>query len=139
MDNFNQSEKANRPYAIKVLKQFGQVTEKDFKSRWDFEVNGILVEHKHRSYKMNQFKDWMIDGSKVQYLRSLNKPIWYINTFLDGYAIWDLSKDIGTWKLSKPHRRFTCQDSEIIQTYDLYLTLNESYKQSTINWSDANL
>ncbi len=135
MDYFNLAEKANRPFAIKVLSQFGQVKEMGYKDRWDFEVNGILVEHKHRAYKMSQFKDWMLDGNKAKYLKSLNKPVWYINTFLDGYVIWELDKDIGTWKLSKPHKRYTCQDSQLVQTTDLYLTLNEAYKQSTVDWN----
>jgi hypothetical protein len=107
------------------------------KDNYDFwlEKSGkkILIEHKARAYRFDAFPDWQIAGNKVNTLRDkcTSSPeivgVYYINTFPDGHsAIWNLMKNIGQWRWSRPHKEKTVVNSNWCKTYDLFLTLNEA-------------
>lgn len=146
MDKFNAAEWANRPACVNLLDKLIKghprfkgwelkETRPEDKTRYDFwlEKDGkkILIEHKARNYSKSAFNDWQVDGNKVSALRGLVKGdvvgVFYVNTFLDGAAIWNLNKlNIGTWRLSRPHYLKTVVESELTQTYDLFLRLDEA-------------
>ena len=145
MDNFTKAENQNRPAAVNLLNRLIsdhpsfkgwqlKETKPEDKTRYDFwlekDNKKILIEHKARNYPKTAFKDWMISGKKVEALRNLIKDdvigVFYVNTFLDGSAIWNLNKDIGTWRLSRPHTITTVEESPLTQTYDLFLKLEEA-------------
>lgn len=146
MDNFTKAEIQNRPFAIQALNNIFEstgwtITEPaaELKTRYDFVATKgdkkILIEAKHRGYRYGAFPDYMIDGKKVTALRDIKSQdpsvigIYYINTFPEGhYAVWNISKDVGTWKLSKPHKEKTVVTSRLVQTYDLFLRLDEAVK-----------
>ena len=110
-------------------------TKPEAKTRYDFYLQKgekiILVEYKHRNYNSNAFKDWQVDGNKVTALRGFIqdniKGVFYLNTFNDDkYALWNLGKDIGEWRLSAAHYAKTVVESELTQTYDLFLSLSDA-------------
>lgn len=145
-DNFDKAEIKNRPAAVKVLKKLcashpnfdgwelkeTNVTSKD---RYDFwlEKDGkkILVEHKARTYNKNRFRDWQLDGNKYDHLIGLIGSndvvgVFYINTFLDGCAIWNIKKKIGERRWSAPHYEKTVVASDLTYTYDMYYRLEDA-------------
>ena len=148
MDAFDKAEYNNRPAATAVFAELIKTdprfkgwqlkeTNVEDKDRYDFwlekDDKKIIIEHKHRAYRMDVFPDWQIAGSKVNHLRDLckNTPdivgVYYINTFPDNHtAIWNLMKPIGEWRWSRPHRLKTVMNSNWCQTYDLFLTLDEA-------------
>lgn len=145
MTAFDQAEYNNRPAAVKILKKLCKyhpnfqgwelketnVTNKD---RYDFwlEKDGkkILVEHKARNYEKRRFKDWQLDGNKYDALIGMIEGdtigAFYINTFLDGCAIWNIKKKIGERRWSKAHYEKTVVESDLTQTYDMFYTLEEA-------------
>ena len=145
MDAFTKAEINNRPAAVKVLNKLCKhhptfngwelkETKATDKDRYDFwlEKNGkkILIEHKARNYEKRTFKDWQLDGRKYDALIGMISGdvvgVFYINTFLDGCAIWNIKKKIGERRLSAPHCAKTVVDSDLTQTYDIYYTLEEA-------------
>lgn len=145
IDNFTKAEIQNRPAAVKVLKKLCKYhpsfngwelkeTKSEDKTRYDFwlEKDGqkILVEHKSRNYSKNRFNDWQLDGKKYDYLTGAIKDdvigAFYINTFLDGCAIWNIKKKIGERRWSKPHYEKTVVESDLTYTYDMYYTLSDA-------------
>lgn len=145
MDNFTKAEINNRPAAVKILKklcnyhpQFDgwqlKETDPEDKTRYDYwlERNGkkILIEHKARNYSKNRFNDWQLDGNKYDALLGLISGdvvgVFYINTFLDGCAIWNIKKKIGERRWSKPHYEKTVVDSDLTYTYDMFYKLEEA-------------
>lgn len=148
MDIYINAEQVNRPAAVAVFNdliqndprfqgwQFKETNAED-KDRYDFwlekDDKKIIIEHKARAYRYDAFPDWQIAGSKVNYLRETCKEtpdivgVYYINTFPEGHtAIWNLMKDKGEWRWSRPHRLKTVAKSNWCQTYDLFLTLDEA-------------
>lgn len=148
MDAFDKAELKNRPAATAVFAelikhnpkfkgwQLKETTIED-KDRYDFwlekDNRKILIEHKHRAYRYDAFPDWQIAGSKVNNLREKCNSssdivgVYYINTFPDDHtAIWNLMKDIGEWRWSKPHRSKTVVKSNLCKTYDLFLKLEDA-------------
>ena len=145
MDNFTEAEINNRPAAVKILTKLCKydlrfegwelkITDASDKTRFDFwlEKDGkkILIEHKARNYEKRRFKDWQLDGNKYDYLISAIKDdvigAFYINTFLDGCAIWNIKKPIGERRWSNPHYEKTVVDSDLTYTYDMYYTLSDA-------------
>ena len=145
MDNFTKAEINNRPAAVKILKklcayhpQFDgwqlKETRPEDKTRYDYwlEKNGkkILIEHKARNYEKRRFNDWQLDGNKYDALLGLISGdvvgVFYINTFLDGCAIWNIKKKIGERRWSKPHYEKTVVDSDLTYTYDMFYKLEEA-------------
>jgi hypothetical protein len=145
MDKFTKAEITNRPAAVKILKklcgyhpnftgwEFKETNASD-KDRYDFwlEKDGkkILIEHKARTYSKNRFDDWQFDGDKYDHLISQIKDdvigVFYINTFPDGCAIWNIKKKIGERRWSKPHYEKTVIASDLTQTYDIFYKLSEA-------------
>lgn len=145
MDNFTKAEINNRPAAVKILKklcvyhpQFDgwqlKETDPEDKTRYDYwlERNGkkILIEHKARNYSKNRFNDWQLDGNKYDALLGMISGdvvgVFYINTFLDGCAIWNIKKKIGERRWSRPHYEKTVVDSDLTYTYDMFYKLEEA-------------
>lgn len=145
MDNFTKAEINNRPAAVKILKKLCayhpnfdgwqlKETDPEDKTRYDYwlERNGkkILIEHKARNYSKNRFNDWQLDGNKYDALLGLISGdvvgVFYINTFLDGCAIWNIKKKIGERRWSKPHYEKTVVDSDLTYTYDMFYKLEEA-------------
>lgn len=148
MDPFDKAELKNRPAATAVFAELIKhnprfkgwqlkETNVEDKDRYDFwlekDNRKILIEHKHRAYRYDAFPDWQIAGSKVNNLREICNAssdivgVYYINTFPDDHtAIWNLIKDIGEWRWSKPHRSKTVVNSNLCQTYDLFLKLEDA-------------
>lgn len=151
MNEFDKAEYTNRPAAVKVLKKLCEchptfkgwelkeaVVEE--KTNYDFwlEKDGrkILIEHKARNYRKDSFPDWQLSGRKVELLVDRYKEdpeivgLFYINTFLDGCAIWNLKRAIkgefGRRDWSKPHYAKTVVDSPLCVTYDWFLKLEDA-------------
>jgi hypothetical protein len=143
-DRFDEAEYSNRPAAVKVLKKLCKYhpqfegwslkeTRIEDKVRYDFwlEKDGkkILIEHKARNYEKRRFSDWQLNGNKYDNLRSLIKDdvvgVFYINTFLDGCAIWNLKKDIGERRWSM-HNLKTVVESDLVVEYDMFFKLEDA-------------
>lgn len=146
MDSFDNAEYTNRPAAYKVLKKLclnhpnfegwelkeTKITNKDSYDFW-LEKDGkkILVEHKARSYRKNSLPDWQLDGKKYDTLIGLignNNVVgvFYINTFPDGCAIWNIKKKIGERRWSAPHKEKTVVESDLTYTYDMFYRLEDA-------------
>lgn len=145
MDNFTKAEIQNRPAAVKVFKKLCKhhpnfigwefkETKSEDKDRYDFwlEKDGqkILIEHKARNYEKRRFRDWQLDGKKYDTLIGMISGdivgVFYINTFLDGCAIWNIKRKIGERRWSNIHYQKTVEDSDLIQTYDMFYKLEEA-------------
>ena len=146
MDKFTKAEITNRPAAVKILKklcgyhpnftgwEFKETNASD-KDRYDFwlEKDGkkILIEHKARTYSKNRFDDWQFDGNKYDTLIGLIGSndivgVFYINTFPDGCAIWNIKKKIGERRWSAAHKEKTVVESDLTNTYDMFYKLSEA-------------
>ena len=144
MDAFDKAEIKNRPAAVKVLKKLCKYhpnfigwelkeTRSQDKTRYDFwlEKDGqkILVEHKARTYSKDTFPDWQLNGKKYDALISMIKDdvlgVFYINTFPDGCAIWNIKKPIGErrWHM---HTKNTVLNSDYVTEYDMFYKLSEA-------------
>lgn len=144
MDAYNSAEYDNRPAAVKILKKLCKYhpnfegwefkeTKVEDKDRYDFwlEKDGkkILVEHKARSYSKNTFPDWQLNGNKYDALIGMIggdvAGVFYINTFPDGCAIWNIKKPIGErrWHI---HTEKTVVESELTCEYDMFYKLSEA-------------
>ena len=151
IDNFTKAELQNRPAGVEVLSKLCKYhpnfegwelkeTKSEDKTRYDFwlEKDGkkILVEHKARNYSKNRFSDWQLDGKKYDYLIDAIKDdvigAFYINTFLDGWAIWNIKKKIGERRWSQPHYEKTVVESNLTYTYDMFYKLSDASFTDTL-------
>lgn len=146
MDAYDRAETSNRPMAVNAIREEISRNPKwegwqlyetpvTAKTRFDLWLQKgdsiILIEHKHRFYASYAFPEWQLNGRKVNALRGMVngnvKAVWYCNTFTDGkFAIWNVTKEIGQWRWSKPHNRKTVEKSEMVKEYDLFLKISEA-------------
>jgi len=66
-------------------------------SRWalfDFESDEYLVELKTRRCKSTQYKDVIMNASKINKARETDKKVLFIYNFLDGLYYWEFDKSV---------------------------------------------
>lgn len=146
MDKYNQAEYDNRPAAAKIFRKLCgyhprftgwefKETKVENKDTYDFwlEKDGkkILIEHKARTYSKNRFDDWQLDGKKYDNLIGLIGSndvvgVFYINTFPDGCAVWNIKKKIGERRWSAAHKEKTVVESDLTYTYDMFYRLEDA-------------